>query len=95
MEIPQSLFDIVIDVPVVGRAVFILLQARASARAVRTWNLYIISWPGLWLSLVRCICRLRSTFFTHVLLHARFALGICTSFHGPDCGSHLFGAFVA
>ena len=50
------LFDIVIDVPVVGRAVF-----HASARAVRTWNLDIISWPRFWLSLVRFICRLRST----------------------------------
>ena len=34
---PHLLLDMVIDVPVVGRAV------AASARAVRTWNLYIIS----------------------------------------------------
>ena len=43
-EIPQLLYDIVINVPVVGRAV------PAPARAVRTWNLDIISRPWIWQS---------------------------------------------
>ena len=42
-ETPQLLLDVVVDVPVV-----------ASARAVRTWNLDIISRPWFWQSLVQC-----------------------------------------
>ena len=43
-EIPHLLLDMVINVPVVGRAV------AASARAVRTWNLDIVSRPWIWQS---------------------------------------------
>ena len=43
-EIHHLLLDMVIDVPVVGRAV------AASARAVRTWNLDIIPRPWIWQS---------------------------------------------